>query len=420
MKSHNSSLVWGVLDSLVVCLNLSNPYTVLPCILFTPHIGLNSSIICVITSLYLYIRTKGRIKFSRDLLFLLFILINTYNIFNCLREGNLGLGFVALFFASTIFYLLLYNIYQIARKHSDFSEALNSVTAGYRLLSFYSLGLVLFMLILIELVHVNPLQNEISGTLDILEDNSLRSKYYFPYHLSLIMYGQDLFRLPFFHEFGTILGLFHEPHTMTYYIVPFFFLMFLTVKKKKWIFMLIAAFVIYMLVAASTTNIVCFLMCLGVLLCLKSRVGTVVIAVAAILIIPYIMDNPVFELVFAKMESGSMTYSSDVLTYALTPKTLLGSNFYDRSYLYEAHPKTDVGYVIFFLNVAFVSLLTLRTVRLCIKGKDYLYIGLFALYFTMHSAKVALNTYSLEILMMVIFVVSISLKESSLLIANEK
>ena len=413
------SVIWRVLDSLVVCLNLSNPYTIFPCMLFTPHIGINSLIIGVITLLYLFVRTKGKILFPKDILLTLFIIINVYNILNCLREDSLGLGFVALFLASVLLYLLLFNIYARERTEKSFEESIYYVSGVYRLLCFYSLGIVMFMLVLIEALHINPLQNDISGTLDILEDNSIRSKYYFPYHLSLIMNGQDLFRLPFFHEYGTILGLFHEPHTMTYYVVPFFFLMFFLIKKKWIIYILMPVFIIYILVAASTTNIVCFLACVAIMLCFKSRTATFLIAGLVVLIIPYIINNPVFDLVFSKMESGSMTYSSDVLTYALTPKTLLGSNLYDRSYLFESVPSTDIGFIVFILNGFFVSILIYRIIKLLFRGGNYLYIGLFALYFAMHSAKVALNTYSLEILMLVIFIVSYSLKEKKGLSSNE-
>ena len=406
-------VIRDICDGLVVLLNLSNPYTIIPIILFTPHIGVNSAIIAGITLLYLIIRIGKNIQFSNDVLLCFFIVMNIYNILNCIREGVLGVGYVALFVSSTLFYLLLYNLcIKRTNVNNSFEENLSTLSQGYNYLCYYSLLVVIVMLVLTEFLNFNPLVNDVTGTWDILEDNSKRSDYYFPLHMSLLMTGEDMIRLPFFHTYGTITGIFHEPHTMTYYIVPFFFLMFGIIKNRRLLLVMTITMVVYMLVAASATNIMFFLLTLVIWLCLQNKVATPFFIALLLLFLSYIqlVDNPIVGLVLNRLESSSMSYSTDVISYAVSPKTLLGNNFYDLSYLEKSTPTTDIGFIIFLLNILFVSILFIRILKLCFAGGAFRYVGLFGLYFMLHSAKVALNAYSLEILMFVIFVVTYSLK----------
>lgn len=404
-------------DALFVLLNISSPYTLIPCLLFTRHTGVNSAIIFILTFIYIIIRFKNRIKFTIDSLFVIFLLISLYNLANSAIQGTLAVGFLGIFFANCVFYLLLYNIYIDYRNELSVDEALTRTTKGYVWLCFYQLFIVAILFFVIRAHVINLRINEVTWNYDIFADNASRvytpTRYFLPYHISILSLD-DMDRLPFLNLEGlSPLGMFHEPHTMTYYIVPFLFLMHY-MFKKNWLFLLDLLFVIYILVAASTTNLLCTLAVLLLWSVLKEKKLIVVYLLLASTVIGLLqtIDSPIVELVRFKLESGSMEYSASTLDFAFTPKTLFGTDFYDLSYLEKGLNNYDVGYFVFILNIVFILILGYKTFRLCMsKDKLAMCVGLFSAYFMLHSAKLALRTYSLEMLIFIMFVVTICYNE---------
>lgn len=402
-----------VTDTLVVLLNLSNPYTIIPCLLFTPHIGINSLIIFILTTIYLIYRFRNHVKLPHDALFGLFILIFFINMCVGIMQDTFAVGFLGVLLCNVSFYFLLYNIYMEQKGKMSVEDDVRYISQGYSLLCCYQLGIVLFLFFLTTLLHLfNPLINDISTKYDIFIDNASRIHsgviYYFPYISLFIVPRME--RIPYFQEYGIISGVFHEPHTMTYYVIPFVFLSFFYFKNKKISWGIVLVSILYVLVAASTTNILCYIATALLAICLDYRKLSVIIIPFAFLALSYLWftDNPIVELIKFKMGSGSAEYSSSTLTFAFDPKTFLGSNFLDMSYLKELNTKQDVGFIIFILNIVFILTLSYRALCLCLSKKNmYRFVGLFAVYFILHSSKLALRTYSLEMLMFVIFIVSI-------------
>lgn len=408
-----------VLDAIFVLLNISSPYTLIPCLLFTRHTGINSAIIFALTFIYIILRFRKGIKFSFDGLFILFLTISLYNLANSAIQGTIAIGFIGVFLANITFYFLLYNLYCDYRNNYNLEDTVSISTKGYVWLCFYQLFIVALFFVLVRSHAINLQINEITWDYDILADNASRvytpTRYFLPYYLSVLSLD-DMDRLPFLNLEGlSPLGMFHEPHTMTYYVVPFLFLMhFLFRDRKKLLVLLDVLFVIYILVAASTTNILCTLAVILLWSLLKEKKLIIVYVLMASTVVGLFqtIDSPIVELVRFKLESGSMEYSASTLDFAFTPKTFFGTDFYDLSYLEKGLNNYDVGFIVFILNILFIIVLGYRTLRLCFsKDKLSMYVGLFSIYFMLHSAKLALRTYSLEMLMFVMFVVTICYKE---------
>lgn len=407
-------------DTFFVLLNISNPYTIIPCLLFTPHTGLNSLIISILTLCYIVYRFGSRIKFPDDILFGLFVIIFIINMYVGLLDKTFALGFLGIFFGNIFFYFLLYNIYEENNGRLSVQNNIRYISNGYVVLCYYQLGIVAVLFLLTNLMHLfNPLINNISNKYDIFGDNANRKysglTYYFPYICLFVV--SKIERIPFFQEYGLIAGVFHEPHTMTYYIIPFVFFSFFYFKNrvKSWGVVLLS--ILYVLVAGSTTNILCYVATTIFALCLNYRKLIFIILPLSFIGLSYfwLTDNPIVELIKFKLTSGSAEYSSSTLSYAFEPKTFFGSNFLDLSYLKVANPHQDVGFVIFTLNLLFLLILIYRSFRLCLSKETlYKFVGLFAVYFILHSSKLALRTYSLEILMYVIFLVSICYNDMKL------
>ena len=298
-----------------------------------------------------------------------------------------------------------------------FEESVVNLSKGYIWLCIYQLIIVAIFFFLIRNHIINPQSNEITWEYDIFADNASRqytaNRYFFPLNICIVC-QDSMDRLPFLNLDGFApLGMFHEPHTMTFYIVPFLFLMHYFYSKRLLI-LFDFIFVIYMLVAASTTNIISVLAVLMIWSVLKRKWLIFLYAIMANAIVMTFMtiDNPIIDLIRFKLDSGSMEYSEGTLSFAFTPQTLFGNNFYDKSYL-EGGRMYDVGYIVFSLNIVFLIIFIFRTAWLCFSSnKLFKYVGLFATYFILHSAKTNLRTYSLEMLMFVMFLVTICYKES--------
>ena len=118
------------------------------------------------------------------------------------------------------------------------------------------------------------------------------------------------------------------------------------------------------------------------------------------------LESPIIELIKYKIDSGSAEYSTNTLMFAFTPRTIIGTNFFDLSYL-NINDGYDVGFIIFILNIVFLIIFIYRIVYLNFsKNNSMKMISLFALYFLLHSTKLALRNYSLSFLPFVMFIVT--------------
>lgn len=406
------------IDSLMVLLNASNSYSILPFLLFftTKH-GMNTGLILILNVIYLCVRFKGKITIRLRGLFLIYFLLNFYNIFASYFSGtgsyHVWLGLLA----NCSFYILLSTIYCDYSKKLKSTQALWLTLRGYVWLAVYSVIVSILLFVLIKL-GLNPYVNNISARMDIFADNVEKffSTYYFPYGISVILADdQEILKLPFFFEKGIICGLYYEPHIITFMVFPVLFLLCARYNSFKMRLGLYTSWCLIMLMTASTTNILAFVVCVMVLLLTEKRLRVFLIPIIygiLVLVLTIGIENTELFFIQEKIESGSMGYSQRTIEFAFTPKTLIGSNFLSNSYLYSLSESNmrDVGYISFFLNIVFLILFIIKIGKFIISSKYSKYVGLAILYFFLHSMKVAMVTYSLSVLMIMIFVLSINPK----------
>jgi hypothetical protein len=297
---------------------------------------------------------------------------------------------------------------------------MNFINRGYIWLCVYALFSTFSLVILIEIFNFNPLFNDVSNVYDIFHGNITRDislRYYFPYNLSILITSDFEERISFLHKFGMVCGIFHEPHTMTFVVVPFFFLMFFTHKEKIIRIIISITFIFYLLIAASTTSFLSVFICLVSYFCFKYKKIILFILLIAIYISLELFstENQIIELIRYKMQSGSADYSLSTIEFAFTPRTLFGTCFFDLSYLQYRSENYDVGYIIFVLNIIFLMIFIYKIFYLNLSDNKYIrMIGLFSLYFFLHSTKLALRNYSLSYLLFVMFIITKCYHESKL------
>lgn len=404
----------------MVLINISNSYSIIPYIIFFQYYrAINTLLLLFLNIAYLLFRFGNRSVLSfKDPLFLIFIILNSLNYLFGAITDTFGYGTFPYLFANFAFYILLYNLFKDYISRFNFDKSINLILRGY--LWFVILGLlsVFSLFILITFFDFYPKENDIGASMDLFKSNlrDARSAYYFPNNISILFDFYEI-RIPFFQKYGIITGLFHEPHTCTFLLTPAFFILLRYVRRLLCRFLLFLIFLIFLLIEASTTSILAFFFVFFVFFMIeykKNILYPMIILGCAVFV--FLSIDPIFyDFIIGKISgssSGSLNYSRDTILFAFTPKTLIGTNFFNLGYLdtYWNTPdkSMNVGFINFILNLCFLFIFIYRIVKVNLyRDIRIRFIALFTLYFLLHSMKIAMVTYSLSYLIFVMFLLQV-------------
>ncbi len=409
-----------ILDSLIVIINLSLSNTILPFLFISNSVGLNGVVAIVITLLYSVVRFGQNIKIPNHPLFFLFVAINC----TCMMVGVLTdtmlIGYVPLQFACIFFYIFLYNLYLDYRKNANIFGSLKKIFVGYGGICLYSIAGTFILWMLISLLDINPLVNNLSDDIVLLSDNtrSGENHYYFPYGLAIMQVNDFMIRVPFIQKYGWIAGLFHEPQSMALFVTPFLFFILSKIYQFnsgiKLLFLL--TFLLVCIQMASVTNLLLLSALLLVLVIHKNKnLAWLLIPIIGLGLVLVIISFSSFEgdlagLVIKKLDNqdGSLGYSESTLAFAFTPKTLLGTAFYDMVDIGREGSKRDVGLIMFIINLAIVFTIVIQMVKIFrSKNENIILVGFGLLYFFIHSLKQSMKVFTLTEFAFFIFILSI-------------
>lgn len=400
-----------LVDSLMILLNLSNSYSIVPYLIFFQYSrSVNTAIIIIINTFFIFFRFRKRVYIKYPLLIYLYILICSVNVLSSFMS-NTGIALPWLYLLSNLsFYVILLNCYTEYRDLYSPSRSLWMIVRGYIWISAFCISMSLLLLVLMK-IGLNPYQNEITSRMDLFLANSEQfdTRHYYPCNIAILIKSDlDIVKFPFFNEKGIVCGIYHEPHIITFMVFPALFVLFAYIKKISIKLFLFLIWALIMLMTTSTTNILSFLVCLFVFLAFNKvgRVALIPISAFLIFLILYIgIENTELFFIAEKMEGGSMDYSMETIDFAFSPKTLFGSNFMNNSYLQESlSNRRDVGYISFILNLIFLFFFIFNIFKaLKSRTNEKRLIGIAALYFFLHSMKVAMVTYTLSMLIFIVF-----------------
>ena len=400
---------YNILDILLVILNLSTTYSYLPYLLFTPKMGINTLIISILTLFYMLFRFRHPFKLrGKNTIFLVYIAIMVTNAVFGLYTKTYSLGLSVLLFQNLLFYYLLLNIYFFNDMTPSFEQRISVANKGYYWYIFYSLFAIVTFFFFVAIFNISPFSNPVNDKAELflsnIETGYGASNYYFPLNLSVFYESSDI-RIPFFQKDGFITGFFHEPHVVGFLSTPAV-LFFLGEKKplnsKK---IILCTLFLVCCISASTVNIMSILATIVVYLMIKYK-KRILYSFLLIVLVGFVLYKissfAVFEFIFSKFASESFIDTVTRLTFAFTPRTLLGSNFitYD---MFNSYGNEDVGYVICLLNILFLFGCYYRIYFILFKSR-YTAIGLGIFYFFLHSVKIGMPTLSLSYLVFIIFV----------------
>lgn len=405
-----------LLDSFLIFLNLSTSSTIIPYILcFQYHRFICGLIIVLIDLIYIACRFRKLYVLRREPLFYVYVILNLVNLMAAYITDTGWYAALAYLTLNSVFYYLLFCIYKTYIQVFSVEDTYRNMIRGYWVLVMICVVSCIILFVLMK-VGVNLYVNSVNTTFDLFKTNyeNLGSNYYFPYCLGILLDTPDL-RIPFFQDDGIITGIFHEPHCLTFMIFPAFFLMLYYAKSTMIRLMCFFVYLFILLISGSTTNILALIGCFVVYILYNAK-GNIIkcffILFATIILVNILfiyIDTSNLQFILNKLDSSSMGYSQVTLEFAITPKTLLGTSFYDVSEVssFGNANNMDVGYINFFLNILYLLICIFYLFRLFISTKiiklAYL---LFGCYFFFHSMKVAMPTYSYTMLTFITFLIS--------------
>lgn len=102
-----------LIDSLIILLNISNSYSIIPYLLFFQYKrGVNTLIIILINIVYLLIRHNKNIKIPfKHPLFVIYFILNSINAYSAYETRTAFVMPPLYLLCNTLFYIILYNCY---------------------------------------------------------------------------------------------------------------------------------------------------------------------------------------------------------------------------------------------------------------------------------------------------------------------
>lgn len=427
MLKRKDNKLYAWIDAFLLFINLSTSYSIIPYLLLTGNRYINAIIISTVTLLYIIFRFGKLMPLKGHKAFKVYLCLHILCCVSALFTNTGVSSALVYLYSNVVFYYLLHCVYQKKRSLVGYENAIKTLIKPYFALTLITL-IGSSLLFFLTKTGMSPMVNDVSHRYDLFADNvdKFFTTYYYPHYLSIISVGSGDLRIPFFQESGFITGLYHEPHCMVFMTFPALPLMLYYSKGNKMkTVMVVTLYIIQLCLAGSTTNIASLLCCFVVYLLyvfktdLAKTFGLLVALGFSAIIILTKVDLSIFDFIFNKLESGSMTYSMSTIDFAVKPRTLFGTSFFNLSYLHSAADaqRMDVGFIPFVLNIVFLGINFLCLIRLFGSNSKFkLVVLLFSTYFFAHSAKVAMVAYSLTMLMYIVFLLTIvtTHKEASL------
>jgi len=417
--SRNTKL--GLFDVLIVIMNIASARGnyLLYGLLGTSEGKWCELFVILVDIFYCVIRFKNRLSskifnkyFAPIFLGLFIIFYNSVNVMLINGAGNWIL-FEFLIVDSLFFLILLLLLNKLSSCHIPKEAMIGQLSRGYIYISMFSfIGVLLSFGLLIAGYNLDtPIYADYMAS-NVDESNAQ----YYRSFLTVRMETVDL-RVPFFQEYGFLCGLFHEPHIFAYNVFPCLLLMLAFCKTKLVRLLVFISLILVILFAGSATNVFVALGCLIVYVLVRARrnfwgILLLLLILTVAVYFYYKIDTTLFDFLIERSSSdhSSRQYSTSLLEFAFTPRTLTGTDCFSTTFISHGTMREDVGWIVFLLYVSFL-ISYLRNVLLLLFKKEKLpfIIGISSLYFIAHSAKVGLCMFTSPLFIVFVFLQAVYL-----------
>lgn len=385
--------------------------------------GRIQALVIVLDFLYILLRFGGSRKkrlYKIPKTAILILIILFVNLINIMLEGKANpLAQLIQLLLCVLFVFVLYNI------SNDYSSdplkdtpTSQFLSRGYVWLSLISVFGVFISFFLASLFGPGNTLVDVDFLGSHLDKGDIYYRTYFSMNL-FTLFG----RVPFFHDYGMLCGLFHEPHLLDLNVLPCLILLLGFTRKAFVRWGVGVSIVLILLFAGSATGLLVAGGCLALFFIINSKkhlVASLVGAGAIVLIVLAYnaMDDTLLQFVLGRIDedNGSHQYSTSLLEWTFSPRTLMGSNFFATDYVneltYSSVITKDVGFIPFGLYIAFLFFYLKDTIKLIFsKDKVGMAVGFASLYMIIHSAKIGMTLFALTYPFLIVMIQTVVLKE---------
>ncbi|HHX67811.1 MAG TPA: hypothetical protein GX708_07125 [Gallicola sp.] len=256
--------------------------------------------------------------------------------------------------------------------------------------------LLIYLSILLQSIGlIKPFTNDVSSMYPALLGNNVETGqvYYMPGWISL---QQNTIRIFDFIPFGLLLGWTHEPHVLSFLVIPSAFLILAKQNNpNRWsILYLILCGLAFIFAFSVTSTLVLFVSFILFLMVSKPKQKITLGIIFLIFIIIFTVTNLNFSLFYDYIKlktfenTSSLDYSVNNISKIIFPNSIFGNGVL----LLKSKNDTQVDAGIlsaFFYILLYVSLI-IKSLKLIFKYKQkYLYYGLALIYFILHGLKLS-------------------------------
>ena len=402
----------NIIDFLVVLLNIAagRGNYLLYFVLNVSKATWVAAFVLLIDIVYVTLRFKNNVVMKHNhipvLIYIIFILL-LYNILNVTLHGGTSIYILEILLIDILFYIILSRLYNSVNLRDVYSHNfIKYVSAGYIGITLISVVGVFISFVLLQMGY----NNEETIAVDFMEANMEDGLYYVRSFFT-VNYVTYNIRLPFFQDFGYLCGLFHEPHVFAYGVFPGLILLLGFTKNKMYRFFAVVSMVLVILFTVSATNILVSFVCLVVFIFVKAQKNIInallITLVIGIIVVWYInYDNTVLNFVLERLDSdnSSQQTSKDLLLFALTPKTLFGTDFFSTSFIKGSGNNQDIGLVVFSFFLVFLIKYFHNVIKLLrTNTPESLTIGIASLYYILHSLKIGMSMFTQTLPILLIY-----------------
>lgn len=404
-----SKIINWCFDALVIVIQISMGMTIIPYIIYgnvEPFI-LVHLINALASVVILFIRFKGKIYSVRRLFNFLPIKIFSFLLLAQLISGLIKmeesyiLAPLIFSFNFLVFMIYLNNLYYTninKFKNLSLNQVFLKSLNIYLVFAVLNVILVLLSAGLQLIGFIAPYSNSINDLYPQLLSSNVKfggAFYYMPANLSI---QTDDSRLGF--DFGTLMGLTHEPHVFTYLVFPsLFFLLAKYCNNKKYSYFISAIYVAAGLISFSVTTVIVLSVVVLVKLISEKQIVKVVVTFAIILMLSATefkseILSSVFEYSTMKLTSNtsSLDYSANKVENIIFPTSIFG----DGVMLLGKQDEKNGGIFTSLLYIMFYGSILICIFKILKRNnKQDTLIALAFLYFFVHGLKLSSSVFAM-------------------------
>lgn len=315
--------------------------------------------------------------------------------------------------------LSTYIAYKYINNIINIEKNIYPVINAYSFYMYYTLFIVIVSSVLILGSVINPYSNPLGlNSLFMTNMEIDNTAYYFPGFLSVVYGTPSIFMSAL--NFPSLSGLSHESQAMFFTIYPALFLLYYKKSDMHTERKILLVFIITTIITTSLTAVICFLFTYFLHIFWKFKDKNQIKSALIIILLVFIVtlyviksqfNNIINAFILEKANfdtvGSSGSYSLGLLSYIISPSSLLGQGIYGSTAEQGMEYTQNCGYISSLLLISFYLFFLYSSLRNIYSDKLICHsVGLASFYFIAHSFKYGIQVFNNNYLFFMVFILA--------------